>query len=79
MEFITSGTCARKITFEIDNEGKVRNVSFLGGCPGNLKAISKLVEGMDAQKVVELLDGNTCGMKSTSCGDQLAKALKGAM
>ena len=79
MEFITSGVCARKITFEIDNEGKVRNVSFLGGCPGNLKAISKLVEGMDAAKVVELLDGNTCGMKTTSCGDQLAKALKGAM
>ena len=79
MEFITSGVCARKITFEIDNEGKVRNVSFLGGCPGNLKAISKLVEGMDAAKVVELLDGNTCGMKTTSCGDQLAKALKGAI
>ena len=79
MEFITSGVCARKITFEIDSEGKVRNVSFLGGCPGNLKAISKLVEGMDAQKVVELLDGNTCGMKTTSCGDQLAKALKGAL
>ena len=79
MEFITSGVCARKITFEVDNEGKVRNVSFLGGCPGNLKAISKLVEGMDAAKVVELLDGNTCGMKPTSCGDQLAKALKGAL
>ena len=78
MEFITSGVCARKITYEIDNEGKVRNVSFLGGCPGNLKAISKLVEGMDAEKVIELLDGNTCGMKKTSCADQLAKALKGA-
>ena len=78
MEFITSGVCARKITYEIDNEGKVRNVSFLGGCPGNLKAISKLVEGMDAEKVIELLDGNTCGMKTSSCADQLAKALKGA-
>ena len=79
MEFITSGVCARKITFEIDSEGKVRNVSFLGGCPGNLKAISKLVEGMDKNKVIELLEGNTCGMKSSSCADQLAKALKGAM
>ena len=79
MEYITNGVCARKITFEIDNEGKVRNVSFLGGCPGNLQAISKLVEGMDATKVIELLDGNTCGMKKTSCGDQLAKALKGAL
>ena len=79
MEFITNGVCARKINFEIDNEGKVRNVSFLGGCNGNLKAVSKLVEGMDAHKVVELLEGNTCGMRSTSCADQLAKALKGAL
>ena len=79
MEFITNGVCARKIYFEIDNEGKVRNVSFLGGCNGNLKAVSKLVEGMDAHKVVEILEGNTCGMRSTSCADQLAKALKGAL
>ena len=79
MEYITNGVCARKITFEMDNEGKVRNVSFLGGCPGNLKAISKLVEGMDKDKVIELLEGNTCGMKASSCADQLAKALKGAM
>jgi uncharacterized protein (TIGR03905 family) len=79
MEFITNGVCARKINFEIDNEGKVRNVSFLGGCNGNLKAVSKLVEGMDAHKVVEILEGNTCGMRSTSCADQLAKALKGAL
>jgi uncharacterized protein (TIGR03905 family) len=79
MEFITSGVCSRKINFEIDNEGKVRNVSFLGGCNGNLKAISKLVEGMDAHKVIEILDGNTCGMRNTSCADQLSKALKGAL
>lgn len=79
MEFITNGVCARKINFEIDNEGKVRNVSFLGGCNGNLKAISKLVEGMDAHKVIEILDGNTCGMRNTSCADQLSKALKGAL
>ena len=78
MEFITNGVCARKINFEIDNEGKVRNVSFLGGCPGNLKAISKLVEGMDVDTVIEILDGNTCGMKKSSCADQLAKALKEA-
>lgn len=79
MEFITNGVCSRKINFEIDNEGKVRNVSFLGGCNGNLKAISKLVEGMDANKVIEILEGNTCGMRNTSCADQLAKALKGAL
>ena len=76
MEFITSGVCARKINFEIDDNNKIHNVSFLGGCNGNLKAISKLVEGMDAAKVIELLEGNTCGMKKTSCADQLAKAIK---
>ena len=75
-EYRTSGTCAVKINFDIDNEGKVHNVSFERGCPGNLKAISKLVEGMDAKKVIELLEGNTCGVKKTSCADQLAKALK---
>ena len=75
-EYRTSGTCSTKINFDIDNEGKVHNVSFERGCPGNLKAISKLVEGMDAKKVIEILEGNTCGFKKTSCADQLAKALK---
>ncbi len=75
-EYKTSGTCSTKINFDIDNEGKVHNVSFERGCPGNLKAISKLVEGMDAKKVIEILEGNTCGFKKTSCADQLAKALK---
>ena len=74
-EFITSGTCARKINFTIE-DGIVTVVSFMGGCNGNLKAIAKLVEGMEAKKVVELLEGNICGMKNTSCADQLAKALK---
>ena len=78
MEFITSGVCARKINFDIV-DGKVRNVSFLGGCNGNLKAISKLVEGMEATKVVEILKGNTCGYKSTSCADQLAIAIEEAL
>ncbi len=75
-EYITSGTCSKKINFTIDEEGKVHNVSFLGGCNGNLKAIGKLVEGMDAKKVISILEGNTCGMRPTSCADQLAKALK---
>ena len=74
-EFITSGTCARKINFTIE-DGIVTGVSFMGGCNGNLKAIAKLVEGREAKKVVELLEGNICGMKNTSCADQLAKALK---
>ena len=72
----TSGTCAREIHFDLDENNKVHNVSFVGGCNGNLKAISKLIEGMDATKVVELLEGNTCGNRPTSCADQLTKALK---
>ncbi len=72
----TNGTCSRQISFDIDENNKVHNVSFVGGCNGNLKAISKLVEGMDASKVIEILEGNTCGMKKTSCADQLARALK---
>ena len=75
-EFLTKGTCARKINFTLDEEGKVHNVSFLGGCNGNLKAIGKLVEGMKAEKVIKILEGNTCGSRSTSCADQLAQALK---
>ena len=71
----TTGTCSKRITFSIE-DGKLHNVSFLGGCPGNLKAISKLVEGMEAKKVIEILEGNKCGNKPTSCADQLAKALK---
>ena len=78
MEFITKGVCARKINFDIV-DGKVRNVSFLGGCNGNLKAISKLVEGMEATKVVEILKGNICGAKNTSCADQLAIAIEEAL
>jgi len=60
-------------------DGKVYNVSFDGGCNGNLKGISKLVEGQDAQYLIDLLKGNTCGFKSTSCPDQLARALEAAL
>ena len=73
-EYRTRGTCSTKINFDLE-DGKVKNVIFTNGCNGNLKAISKLVEGMEATRVIELLDGNTCGMKSTSCADQLSKAL----
>ncbi len=75
-EFLTQGVCAKKINFELDENNKVHNVRFTGGCNGNLKAISKLVEGMDAEKVIEILEGNICGYKNTSCADQFAKALK---
>lgn len=75
-EYITNGVCAKKISFTLNDDNTVSNVVFLGGCNGNLKAIAKLVEGMPADKVISILEGNTCGMKMTSCADQLTKALK---
>ena len=79
MEFSykTRGTCSQQITFEI-KENKVYNVRFYGGCNGNLKGISALVEGMDVDEVIRRVEGVTCGPKSTSCPDQLAQALKAA-
>ena len=71
----TQGTCSREIRLEVE-DGKIKNVGFTGGCSGNLKAISKLVTGMSVNEVISLLEGLKCGQKSTSCGDQLAKALK---
>ena len=71
----TAGTCSSKIEFDIE-EGIVRNVRFTGGCNGNLKAISALVEGMPKDKIIEILRGIKCGFKDTSCGDQLARALE---
>ena len=73
-EFKTSGTCAQRILFDLV-DGKVQNVQFIGGCNGNLKGISALVEGMDVDTVIERVQGITCGMKKTSCPDQLAQAL----
>ena len=73
----TSGTCSREIYFEIE-DGKLKNVEFLGGCNGNLKGIGSLVEGMDVDEVISRLEGTTCGGKATSCPDQLARALKEA-
>ena len=75
-EYKTKGVCSRQMSFDIDDNGLVHNVSFVGGCNGNLKAIGKLVEGMPAAKVIEILEGNTCGGRPTSCADQLAQALK---
>ncbi len=75
-EFYPRGVCSRKIDFEIDENGILHNVSFTGGCNGNLKAISKLVEGKDASEVMKILEGNICGGRGTSCADQFAKAIK---
>ena len=76
-EYKTSGTCSQRILFDIE-DGKVRNVQFIGGCNGNLKGIGALIEGMDAQEAITRLEGITCGPKNTSCPDQLARALKKA-
>ena len=77
-QYTTKGTCSREIYFQIE-DGKLTNVSFLGGCNGNLKGICSLVEGMDVQEVISRLEGTTCGSKPTSCPDQLATALKEAL
>ena len=72
------GVCATKLEFELE-KGILKNVRFHGGCNGNLKAIATLVEGLPAEQVKDKLLGIKCGMKATSCTDQLAKALKAAM
>lgn len=77
-EYKTKGTCSQRILFEIDN-GILKNVQFLGGCNGNLQGISKLVEGMDVNEVISRIEGIHCGIKPTSCPDQLATALKEAI
>ncbi len=74
----TKGVCASTISFDI-TDGVVSGVSFIGGCNGNLKAISRLVEGMDAEKLIATLKGNKCGFKNTSCADQLAIAIENAL
>lgn len=76
-EYKTKGTCSQRIFFDIE-DGKLKNVKFIGGCNGNLKGIGALVEGMDVSAVIDRLEGIRCGMKSTSCPDQLAQALKEA-
>lgn len=79
MEFTykTRGVCSQMIRFDVEDH-KVRNVQFFGGCNGNLKGIGALVEGMDIDDVITRIEGTKCGMKNTSCPDQLAQALKQA-
>ena len=71
----TKGVCAREISFNYEN-GRIYNLVFTGGCNGNLKAIAKLCEGKTLVEIEELLRGNTCGPRNTSCADQLSKAIK---
>lgn len=71
----TSGVCSKSISFDIE-DGIVKNISFVGGCSGNTQGVAKLAEGMKAEELIERLSGIRCGFKSTSCPDQLAKAVK---
>ena len=73
--YMTQGTCSKQIDFDIE-DGKIYNVSFIGGCNGNLKGIAALVEGQKVEDVVKKIKGIKCGFKQTSCPDQLAKALE---
>lgn len=75
IDYQPKGVCSRRMLIEVEN-GVVRSMQVQGGCHGNLQGISKLVEGMEVQEVIARLEGIRCGMKATSCPDQLAKALQ---
>ena len=76
-KYTPQNVCPMEIAFDIDGD-VITNVRFMGGCNGNLKAISKLVNGWTVDKIEEYLKGNTCGRKQTSCADQLAVAVRRA-
>ena len=76
--YVPQGVCSTKISFDLI-EGKIYNLQFIGGCMGNLQAISRLVEGKDAKEIANILRGNDCRGKGTSCADQLAKAIDKAL
>lgn len=79
IEYKTHGTCSKAITFDLDDDGRIHNLQFTGGCNGNLKGVGKLCEGMKATDVVERVKGIRCGFKPTSCPDQLARAIESAI
>ncbi len=72
--YTPSGVCSRQMNFEVEDD-KIVSLQVVGGCNGNLKGIGRLVEGMDVHEVIRRLEGTICGNKSTSCPDQIAKAL----
>jgi len=74
----TQGTCSQLINFDIDGD-VISNIEFIGGCNGNLKAISKLCDGMTVDQIEAKLLGNQCGMRGTSCADQFAKGVREAL
>ena len=75
VDYRPSGICAKMISFDLDEDNNIYNLKFYAGCPGNLKAIALLVEGKNALEVANILSGNKCGPKQTSCADQLSKAI----
>lgn len=77
--YYPTGVCSQQIDFELDEQNRLHNVHYTGGCNGNLKAIGKLTEGQEAEKIISLLKGNDCGGRGTSCADQLAQAVEAAL
>ncbi|MBE6147387.1 MAG: TIGR03905 family TSCPD domain-containing protein [Firmicutes bacterium] len=73
-----AGVCSHEISFDLEN-GKVYNIKFTGGCSGNLKMIAKLLDGVAAEEIVRVCSNNICGMRNTSCADQLSLAVKEAL
>lgn len=77
--YLTENTCCKRIEFDLSPDLKLHNVTFIAGCPGNLQAIAKLVEGKKAEEIQNIFAGNTCGIKPTSCADQLSIAIRKAL
>ena len=76
MKYRPTGVCSKEIQFDLDDQNRIHNVRFLGGCNGNLQGIASLVEGMEVEDAIPRLSGIKCGAKATSCPDQFAKALQ---
>lgn len=77
--FKPSGVCCREMSFEVDDNNKITDIEFVGGCPGNMIGIKHLVIGQDAHEVANKLENIPCGGKATSCPDQLSKAIRDAL
>ncbi len=79
INFKPKGVCSTNIHFLLDDENNIHELTFTGGCNGNLKAIGKLIEGKNAKEIANILKGNQCGYRNTSCADQLAIAIESAI
>ena len=75
LDYTPTGVCSKNIHIEVDDNNKISKIEFTGGCPGNTQAVGKLCVGRDIDEIIELLKGTPCGIKNTSCPDQLTKAL----